>query len=85
MGVIIKKILLPVDVPHPSLRVMHQAATVARRFHAEMVMLHVVTRKAVLPVEWTTVPSTRVGISSPRSRERPRNTRTSLSDRRLMT
>ncbi len=37
----IKKILLPVDVPHPSLRVMHQAATIARHFHAEIVMLHV--------------------------------------------
>ena len=49
MGVMIKKILLPVDVPHPSLRVMHQAATVAHHFHAEMVMLHVVTTESRAP------------------------------------
>jgi nucleotide-binding universal stress UspA family protein len=39
----IKKILLPVDFPHTSLRVVHQAATLARRFQSEIVMLHVVT------------------------------------------
>ena len=39
----IKKILLPVDFPNPSLRVVHQAATLARHFHSEIVMLHVVT------------------------------------------
>jgi len=39
----IKKILLPVDFPNPSLRVVHQAATFAHHFHSEIVMLHVVT------------------------------------------
>jgi nucleotide-binding universal stress UspA family protein len=39
----IKKILLPVDFPNPSLRVVHQAATLAHHFHSEIVMLHVVT------------------------------------------
>lgn len=39
----VKKILLPVDYPNPSLRVIHQAATLAHHFHSEIVMLHVVT------------------------------------------
>jgi nucleotide-binding universal stress UspA family protein len=39
----IKKILLPVDFPNPSLGAIHQAATLARHFHSEIVMLHVVT------------------------------------------
>jgi nucleotide-binding universal stress UspA family protein len=39
----IKRILLPVDFPEPSLPVIHQAATLAHHFHAEIVMLHVVT------------------------------------------
>jgi universal stress protein F len=39
----IKKILLPVDFPHAFVPVIHQAATLARHFHAEIVMLHVVT------------------------------------------
>jgi|SRR5208283_4589423 len=39
----IKKILLPVDFPNPALRVVHQAAALARHFHAEIVMLHVAT------------------------------------------
>ncbi|MGD0280984.1 MAG: universal stress protein [Dissulfurispiraceae bacterium] len=39
----INKILLPVDFPNPSLRVVHQAAILARHFHSEIVMLHVVT------------------------------------------
>jgi nucleotide-binding universal stress UspA family protein len=39
----IKKILLPVDFPSASLRVIHQAATLAHHFHCEIVMLHVVT------------------------------------------
>jgi nucleotide-binding universal stress UspA family protein len=39
----IKKILLPVDFPNTSLRVVHQAATLANHFHSEIVMLHVVT------------------------------------------
>jgi nucleotide-binding universal stress UspA family protein len=39
----IKKILLPVDFPNTSLRVIHQAAALAHHFHAEIVMLHVAT------------------------------------------
>jgi nucleotide-binding universal stress UspA family protein len=39
----IKKILLPVDFPNTSLRVVHQAAALARHFHSEIVMLHVAT------------------------------------------
>src|ERR1039458_6015921 len=39
----IKKILLPVDFPNASLRVIHQAATLAHHFHSEIVMLHVAT------------------------------------------
>jgi len=32
----IKKILLPVDFPNPSLGVVHQAAKLAHRFHSEL-------------------------------------------------
>jgi nucleotide-binding universal stress UspA family protein len=39
----IQKILLPVDFPIISLGVIHQAATLARKYHSEIVMLHVVT------------------------------------------
>jgi nucleotide-binding universal stress UspA family protein len=39
----IKKILLPVDYPNASLPVIRQAATLARHFRAEIVMLHVAT------------------------------------------
>jgi len=42
----IKKILLPVDFPNVSLRVVHQAATLARHFHSEIVLLHVVTARS---------------------------------------
>ncbi|MGB8014152.1 MAG: universal stress protein [Terriglobales bacterium] len=42
----IKKILLPVDFPNASLPVIHQAATLARHFHAEIVMLHVATEES---------------------------------------
>jgi nucleotide-binding universal stress UspA family protein len=42
----VKKILLPVDFPHTSLTVFHQAATLARHFHAEIVLLHVVTPRS---------------------------------------
>ncbi len=38
----IKKIVLPVDFPEPSLGVVHQAAVMARHFHSEIVMLQVV-------------------------------------------
>ena len=39
----IKRILLPVDFPNTSLHVIHQAATLAHHFNAEIVLLHVVT------------------------------------------
>ena len=42
----IKKILFPVDLPIVSLGVIHQAATLARHFHSEIVMLHVVTAES---------------------------------------
>ena len=42
----IGKILLPVDLPIASLGVIHQAATLARHFHSEIVMLHVVTAES---------------------------------------
>ena len=42
----IKKILLPVDFPVASLGVIHQAATLARHFNSEIVMLHVVTTQS---------------------------------------
>ena len=42
----IKKILLPVDFPVASLGVLHQAATLARHFHSQIVMLHVVTAQS---------------------------------------
>src|SRR5579872_2224705 len=40
----LRKILLPVDVPLASLNVIRQATVLARHFHSELVMLHVVTR-----------------------------------------
>ena len=39
----IRKILLPVDFPNPSLSVIHQSALLARRFNAQILMLHVLT------------------------------------------
>jgi nucleotide-binding universal stress UspA family protein len=42
----INKILLPVDFPNASLRVVYQAATLAHHFHSEIVMLHVVTEQS---------------------------------------
>jgi len=42
----IKKILLPVDFPNASVRVVHQAATLAHHFHSEIVMLHVATAQS---------------------------------------
>jgi nucleotide-binding universal stress UspA family protein len=42
----IRKVLLPVDFPNASLRVVHQAATLAHHFHSEIVMLHVVTAQS---------------------------------------
>jgi len=42
----IQKILLPVDFPNTSLRVVHQAATLARHFQAKIVMLHVASAQS---------------------------------------
>jgi nucleotide-binding universal stress UspA family protein len=42
----IRKILLPVDFPNTSLRVVHQAATLARHFHSEIVMLRVLSAQS---------------------------------------
>ena len=42
----LKKILLPVDFPLASLSVIHQAATLARHFRSEIVILHVVTAES---------------------------------------
>jgi nucleotide-binding universal stress UspA family protein len=39
----LKKILVPVDYPNSSLHVLHQAATLARHFQSEIVVMHVVT------------------------------------------
>jgi nucleotide-binding universal stress UspA family protein len=39
----LNKILLPVDLQSSSKQVVHQAAVLARHFHSEIVMLHVVT------------------------------------------
>lgn len=39
----ITKILLPVDFPNASLGVIHQSATLARKFNAQILMLHVIT------------------------------------------
>ncbi len=40
---LMNKILLPIDVPNISLGVVHQAAFLARHFHSEIILLHVVT------------------------------------------
>lgn len=42
----IQKILLPVDFPNASLRVMGQAASMARHFDSEIVLLHVATAQS---------------------------------------
>jgi len=39
----IKKILLPVDLPNTALPVLHQAAMLAHRLNAQLIMLHIVT------------------------------------------
>ena len=41
-----KRILLPVDLPIPSLDVINQAAILAHHFKAEIVLLHVVTAES---------------------------------------
>ena len=43
---LIKKILLPVDFPTTSVSVIQQAVTLAERFQAEIIMLHVATPKS---------------------------------------
>jgi nucleotide-binding universal stress UspA family protein len=43
MEMLMNKILLPVDFPNISLGVVHQAAFLARHFHSEIILLHVVT------------------------------------------
>jgi nucleotide-binding universal stress UspA family protein len=43
MEMLMNKILLPVDFPNTELRVVHQAAFLARHFHSEIMLLHVVT------------------------------------------
>ncbi len=40
------KILLPVDFPNSELRVVRQAAFLARHFHSEIILLHVVTQQS---------------------------------------
>jgi nucleotide-binding universal stress UspA family protein len=42
MEMLMNKILLPVDFPHAPLGVVHQAAFLARHFHSEIILLHVV-------------------------------------------
>jgi nucleotide-binding universal stress UspA family protein len=42
----IKKILLPIDFPNTSFPVIHQAAMLAHHFHAEIVMLHVMSAQS---------------------------------------
>jgi nucleotide-binding universal stress UspA family protein len=43
MEMLMNKILLPVDFSNASLTVVHQAAFLARHFHSEIILLHVVT------------------------------------------
>jgi nucleotide-binding universal stress UspA family protein len=43
MEMLMNKILLPVDFPNSELRVVHQAAFLARHFHSEIMLVHVVT------------------------------------------
>lgn len=40
----IKKILIPIDLPHAPQDVIHQAAILARHFRSEIVFLHVITQ-----------------------------------------
>jgi nucleotide-binding universal stress UspA family protein len=43
---LMNKILLPVDFPNSELRVVRQAAFLARHFHSEIILLHVVTQQS---------------------------------------
>ncbi len=58
MEMLMNKILLPIDFSNNSLKVAHQAAFLARHFHSEIILLHVVTPLATPQVYW------RVGTSS---------------------
>ncbi len=42
MEMLMNKILLPIDFSNNSLKVAHQAAFLARHFHSEIILLHVV-------------------------------------------
>ena len=42
MDMLMNKTLLPVDFPHAPLGVVHQTALLARHFHSEIILLHVV-------------------------------------------
>lgn len=42
------RILLPVDLEQPSLPAVHQAAGLARRFHSELLIVHVISRLSFL-------------------------------------
>jgi nucleotide-binding universal stress UspA family protein len=44
---LIERILLPVDFPATSVSVFEQAVTLAERFHAELLMLHVATPESI--------------------------------------
>ncbi len=42
------RILLPIDLEEPSLAVVHQAAALARRFHSEILVVHIISRLSYL-------------------------------------
>lgn len=44
----LSRILLPIDLEQPSLPAVHQAAGLARRFHSELLILHVIPRLSYL-------------------------------------
>jgi nucleotide-binding universal stress UspA family protein len=42
------RILVPIDLEEPSLAPVHEAAFLARRFHSELLLLHVISRLSYL-------------------------------------
>ena len=56
---IMNKILLPVDFPNSQLKVVRQAAFLARHFHSQIILLHVVTPIAIQLAYWS------LGMNSP--------------------
>jgi nucleotide-binding universal stress UspA family protein len=42
------RILLPIDLEEPSLTAVHQAAALARRFHSQLLVVHVISRLSYL-------------------------------------